>query len=89
MTSGGLLGRHTGVGGLVALQPRLGWSSAVRTKPSILPPSMSAAASVRLWPAPPFTRFGSWYGLSQPLVRGSGAHTVNRPLLAGMPSAPG
>jgi myo-inositol-1(or 4)-monophosphatase len=38
---------------------------------------------------PPFTRLGSWYGLSQPLVRGLGAHTVNWPLLAGMPSAPG
>jgi len=60
MTSGVLVGRHAGVGGLVALQPRLGWSSAVVTNPSILPPSMSATPSLMLCPAPPFTRFGSW-----------------------------
>src|SRR6516225_6347566 len=50
---------------------------------------MSVTALLRPWPAPPFTRLGSWKGLSQPPVRGSGTQTVNCPFFAGMPSAPG
>ena len=89
MTSVGPEGRHTCGVGIVRAQPRFVSSTAVLTKPSILPPSMSAMASSRVCSAPPLTRLGSWYGRSQCFVRGSGTHTVNWPFLAGSPSARG
>src|SRR5215472_14681801 len=81
MTSGVAEFVHAGfVGSAQPFLPANAWA----TKPSILPPSMSAVAL--FWPCgpPPFTSEWSTYGLTHALVRGSGTHAD-----AGMPSAPG
>src|SRR5215212_1760537 len=72
-----------------AAQPRER-DSAVAIKPSILPPLMSAVLAVELCDPPLLISAGSWYGLSQPPVRGLGTQTVNSPSsVRGKPSAPG
>src|ERR1700690_4301131 len=53
------------------------------------PPLMSAVALTTLC-GPPVSLFAFvWNGESQPPLAGSGTHTVDAPLLIGMPSTPG